>query len=150
MLPARKCRASRKCRSNDGSDDGRLGGADQITDDRLPVGDAVEVKVLAQRQPSRHLGKRGRFANGGDQSHAVLDTGRGAVAESLGRRDVVLGQGWQAKMTCDGTHSRIDLTRSNTACVVLVSIGLVDELHTTIRRMSALNLRCVAFGPRVN
>src|SRR5262249_33697637 len=88
----------------DGSDDGRLGGADQITDDRLPVGDAVEVKVLARRQPSRHLGKLGRFANGGDQSHAVLDTSRGAVAESLGRRDVVLGQGWQAKMTCDGTE----------------------------------------------
>jgi hypothetical protein len=35
-----------------------------------------------------------------------LDTSRGAVAESLGRRDVVLGQGWQVKMTCDGTHSR--------------------------------------------
>src|SRR5262249_21974337 len=84
---------------NDGSDDGRLGGADQITDDRLPVGDAVAVKVLAQRQPSRHVGKRGHFANGGDQSHAVLDPGRGAVAESLGRRGVVLGQGWQAKMT---------------------------------------------------
>src|SRR5215475_6623106 len=27
---------------NDGSDDGLLGGADQITDDRLPIGDAVE------------------------------------------------------------------------------------------------------------
>jgi hypothetical protein len=36
---------------NDGSDDGRLGGADQITDDRLAVGDAVKAKVPAQRQP---------------------------------------------------------------------------------------------------
>src|SRR5215471_4490392 len=63
---------------------------EQITDDRLPVGDAVEVKVLAQRQPGRHLGKRRRCANGGDQSHAVLDTNRGGMAESLGRRDLVL------------------------------------------------------------
>src|SRR5262249_44938103 len=89
---------------NDGSHDGRLGGADQITDDRFPVGDAVEVKVLAQRQPGRHLGKRRRFANGGDQSHTVLDTSRGAMAENLVRRDVVLGKGWQAQMACDGTE----------------------------------------------
>jgi len=78
---------------SDGSHDGRLGGADQITDDQLPVGDAVEVKVLSQRQPGWHLGKRRRFANGGGQSHAVLDTSRGAMAKSLGRRDVVLDQG---------------------------------------------------------
>jgi len=40
---------------NNGSDDGRLGGADQITepDDRLAVGDAFEAKVLAWRQPVR-------------------------------------------------------------------------------------------------
>src|SRR5262249_33293040 len=83
------------------------------------VARVVTCTVSPERQPPRSCrrkrrdrpvrggrGKRGRFANGGDQSHTVLDTGRGAVAESLGRRDVVLGQGWQAKMTCDGTHSR--------------------------------------------
>jgi hypothetical protein len=42
-------------------------------DDR-PAGNAVEAKVIARRQPRRHLGKRRRFANGGDQSHAVLPT----------------------------------------------------------------------------
>jgi hypothetical protein len=74
------------------------GGADQITepDDRLPVGDGVEAKVLARRQPRRQLAKRRRFPTGGDESHAVLDTIGRAVAESLGRRDGVLGQGRQA------------------------------------------------------
>src|SRR6516165_7457617 len=71
---------------NDGSDDGRLGGADQITepDDRLAVGDAVEAKVLARHQPDRQLAERKRV---GDEPHAVLDAMGGAVAESLGRRD---------------------------------------------------------------
>ena len=42
---------------NDGSNDGCLGGADQITKpDGCPVGDAVEAKFLARRQPRRHLG----------------------------------------------------------------------------------------------
>src|SRR5262245_35949316 len=47
---------------NDGSHDGRLGGADQITqpDDRLTVGDAVEARLLARRQPGRQLAKRKR------------------------------------------------------------------------------------------
>src|SRR5215510_1923064 len=97
---------------NDRSDDGRLGGADQITDDRLPVGDAVKAKVLARHQPGWHLGKRGRFTNCGDQSHAVLDTSRGAMAESLGRRDVVLDQGYQAKMTC-AWRERSSMTASH-------------------------------------
>src|SRR5262249_26137961 len=76
---------------NDGSHDGRGGGADQITEpgDRLSVGDTVEAKVLAWRRPGRHLAKRKRI--GGDKPHAVLDTSGGAMAESLGRRDVVLG-----------------------------------------------------------
>jgi hypothetical protein len=44
---------------NDGSHDGYLGGADQITkpDDRL-VGDAVEAKILARRHAGRHLGSQ--------------------------------------------------------------------------------------------
>jgi hypothetical protein len=81
---------------NDGSDDGRLGGADQITDDRLAVGDAVKAKVPAQRQPRRQLAERGRSPNGGGEPLAVLDAIRGAVAESVYRRDGVLGQGRQA------------------------------------------------------
>ena len=45
---------------NDGSNNGRLGGADKITepDDRLPIDDAVEAKVLAQLRPGRQLAKR--------------------------------------------------------------------------------------------
>ena len=41
---------------NNGSHDGYLGGADQITkpDDRL-VGDPVEAKILARRHAGRHL-----------------------------------------------------------------------------------------------
>jgi hypothetical protein len=60
---------------------GRLGGADKITapDDRLPIGDVVEAKVLAQLRPGRQF----------------LGTNGGAVAESLGRRDGVLDQGRQ-------------------------------------------------------
>src|SRR6516162_4856223 len=71
---------------NDGSDDGRLGGADQITepDDRLAVGAAVEAKVLARHQPDRQLAERKRV---GDEPHALLGAMGGAVAESLGRRD---------------------------------------------------------------
>src|SRR5262252_3440575 len=71
---------------NNGSDDGRLGGANQITepDDRLAVGDAVEAKVLARHQPDRQLAERKRV---GDEPHALLDAMGGAVAESLGRRD---------------------------------------------------------------
>src|SRR5215831_17908904 len=58
---------------NNGSDDGCLGGADQITqrDDRIAFGDAVEANVLAWRQPGRQLAKRKRV--GGDEPHAVLD-----------------------------------------------------------------------------
>src|SRR2546429_5525836 len=44
------------------------------------------------------------ISHGGDQSRAVLDTSRRAMAENLVRRDVVLGQGWQAKMTCAATE----------------------------------------------
>src|SRR5262245_54912139 len=66
---------------NDGSDDGRLGGADQITE---PDCDAVEAKALARHQPDRQLAERKRI---GDEPHAVLDAMGGAVAESLGRRD---------------------------------------------------------------
>src|SRR6516225_2104096 len=86
MPPARKCRASPNADPNDGSDDGRLGGADQITepDDRLAVGDAVEAKVLARHQPDRQLAERKRV---GDEPHALLGAMGGAVAESLGRRD---------------------------------------------------------------
>ena len=86
MPPARKCRASPNADPNDGSDDGRLGGANQITepDDRLAVGDAVEAKVLARHQPDPQLAERKRV---GDEPHAVLDAMGRAVAESLGRRD---------------------------------------------------------------
>src|SRR5215468_6149701 len=71
---------------NNGSDDGRLGGTDQITepDDGLAVGDAVEAKVLARHQPDRQLAERKRV---GDEPHAILDAMGGTVAESLGRRD---------------------------------------------------------------
>ena len=83
---------------NDGSRDGRLGGADKITapDDRLPIGDAVETKVSAKLRPGRRLAKRRRLPNGDGEPLPVLDTNGGAVAESLGRRDGALGQGWQA------------------------------------------------------
>ena len=66
---------------NDGSDNGRLGGADQITE---PDCDSVEAKVLARHQTGRQLAERKRV---GDEPHAVLDAMGGAVAESLGRRD---------------------------------------------------------------
>jgi hypothetical protein len=81
---------------DNGSDDGRLGGADQIAqrDDRLAVGDALEVNVLARRQPGRQLAKRKRV--GGNEPHAVLDAMGGAVAESVHRRDGALGQGRSA------------------------------------------------------
>jgi len=35
--------------------------------DSLPVGDAVEAKILAQRQPGRQLAKRRRLPNGGGE-----------------------------------------------------------------------------------
>src|SRR5262245_31776003 len=66
---------------NDGPDDGRWGGADQITE---PDCDAVEAKVLTRLHPGRQLAERKRV---GDEPHAVLDAMGGAVAESLGRRD---------------------------------------------------------------
>jgi hypothetical protein len=57
---------------------------------------AAIAGVEAQLQPGRQLAKRRRFPNGGDESLAALDTVGGAVAESLGRCDGVLGQGRQA------------------------------------------------------
>jgi hypothetical protein len=66
---------------------------------RLSIDDAIKVKALAHPQPGRQLATRGGVANGGAHSHAVLDTSRGAMAEDL-VDDVVLGQSWQAKMTC--------------------------------------------------
>jgi hypothetical protein len=105
-----------------------------MTDDRLPVGDAVEVKVLAQRQSGRHLGKRRRFANGGDQSHAVLDTSRGAMAENLDRRDVVLGQGGQAKMTCVDESRR----KRPIECHVMRLLALAQDVEMKFRRATRL------------
>jgi hypothetical protein len=40
---------------------------EQITDDQLPIGDAVEAKVLAQRQRDGQLAKCRRFPNCGDK-----------------------------------------------------------------------------------
>src|SRR5262249_49305915 len=77
---------------NDGSEDGRLGGADQITE---PDCDAVEAKVLARHQPDRQLAERKRV---GDEPHAVLDAMGGTVAESLGRCDVA-GSKPESQMT---------------------------------------------------
>src|SRR5215510_4050447 len=79
---------------NDGSHDGCLGGADQITDDQFAIGDTVEARVLTRRQPGRQLAKRKRV--GSDEPHAVLDAMGGTVAESLDRRDGVLDPGRQA------------------------------------------------------
>ena len=53
-----------------------------------------KLKSSAVR-PSRQLAEDRHFPNRGDEPFAVLDAIRGAVAESLGRRDGVLGQGWQ-------------------------------------------------------
>ena len=80
---------------NDGSRNGRLGGADKITapDDRLPIGDAVEAKVFAQLRPGQQLAKRRSFPSSDGEPLPALDTNGGAVAESVDRRHVVLGQG---------------------------------------------------------
>src|SRR5262245_12330344 len=90
---------------NDGPDDGRLGGADQITepDDRLAVGDTVEAKALARHQPGWQLGKRKRV--GGDEPHAVLDAMGGTMAESLGRCDVA-GSKPESQMTASDCCAR--------------------------------------------
>jgi hypothetical protein len=72
-----------------------LGGAVKVTDGRIAISDAVEVKVLAQHEPDRHLAERRGSANGSDEPSAVLDAIHGAVAESLGRCDDFLD--WQAK-----------------------------------------------------
>jgi hypothetical protein len=62
---------------------------------QFAIGDAIEAEVLTRRQPGRQLAKRKRV--GGDEPHAVLDAMRGTVAESLDRRDGVLGQDRQAE-----------------------------------------------------
>jgi hypothetical protein len=98
MPPAHNCRVSQKCRSKT---------MDQIIDAweeqikspnpmiRSPVGDAVEAKVPAQFQPGWRLAKRRRFPKGGDEPAALLGPICRAVAESVGRRGGVLGQGRQ-------------------------------------------------------
>src|SRR6516162_10391436 len=49
---------------NDGSDDGRLGGADQITEhDRLAVGDAVEAKSMSQKSRSSIISSEGPLSS---------------------------------------------------------------------------------------
>jgi hypothetical protein len=52
----------------------------------VPSAMLSKLKVLAWRQPGRHLAKLRRLPNSGDEPHAVLDAIGGAVAESLGRR----------------------------------------------------------------
>src|SRR5271165_3766958 len=105
--PNRRCnpRANAEHHQNadpdDGPDDGRLGGADQITErgSWIPVDDVVEAQVPAELWPGRQLAKRRRFPGGGAQSHAVLDAVGGAVAESLDRWDGGLGEGRQRDRT---------------------------------------------------
>src|SRR5262249_44444786 len=71
---------------NDGSHDGCMGGADQITQpDERPVGDAVEAKILARRA-GRHLAQRRRFGRGRAEPDAVLGAVGRTMPESLGRR----------------------------------------------------------------
>ena len=94
-LPRANAEHHQNADPNNGSNNGRLGGADKITapDDRLPIGDVVEAKVLAQLRPSWQLAKRRCFPNGDGEPLPALDTNGRAVAESVDRRDVVLGQG---------------------------------------------------------
>src|SRR6516164_9374239 len=84
---------------NDGSHDGRLGGATQTTksDGRLVISDAVQAKILAWR---RHgLAKRRGLSKGNDESLAVLDAICGSVPEILDRNDEFLEQGWEATLS---------------------------------------------------
>src|SRR5262245_56743553 len=71
--------------SNDGSTDGYLGGADQITKpDGATVGDA---EILAGGPAGWHLAQCRRLRRGRGESDAVLAAIGGAMAESLDRRD---------------------------------------------------------------
>jgi hypothetical protein len=74
-----------------------LGGAAQIakSDDRLAIGEAIEVKVLSWLRLVRQLARSGRFPKGGDEPAAILHAVHGAVAEILRRHDIVLVQGWE-------------------------------------------------------
>jgi len=68
---------------NDGPHYGRLGGAAQIAEpgERLAIGNAAEAEVWLR------LARRRRLPDGGDEPHAILDAGCGAVAEILDRCD---------------------------------------------------------------
>src|SRR5262245_57050848 len=76
---------------NDGSHHGCLGGADQISSSHggLSLGDAFEAEFAIRPEPGWWSAAGSR----GDESFSVLDTDRGAVAESLHGRDGVLEQG---------------------------------------------------------
>src|SRR4029077_6652157 len=76
---------------NDGSHHGCLGGADQISqsDGELPFGDAFEAELTTRAEPGWRLAT----GNRGDESFSVLDTNRGAVADSLHGCDGLLDQG---------------------------------------------------------
>src|SRR5215831_8683361 len=90
----------RNADQNDGSHDGRLGGATQIAepDDRLAVGDVVQAEILPQLQCERKLAKPRRFPEGRDEPLADVGANGGAVAEILGRH---LEQDNQASLTRD-------------------------------------------------
>src|SRR5215467_6081287 len=98
-------RASHRCRpdanterhrdanQDDRSHDGSLGGAAQIAqpDNSLAIGDAAEAD--ARFQLAWELAGRRRVPHGSDKPHAVLDAGRGAMAEILDRYDDKLDKG---------------------------------------------------------
>src|SRR5262245_25093782 len=85
---------NRDADQDDGSHDGRLGGAAEIAEPevRLAVGNAAKTEPLPRRQLAWQLARRRRLPDGSDQPHAVLDAGRGAVAEILDRYDGELDQ----------------------------------------------------------
>ena len=75
---------------NDGSNDGRLGGTDQITE--FVIGDTIEAAVHLQLWPGGRLAQRRRSANGSIQPIRDVYANGTTVAKNMGGRDGRLGQ----------------------------------------------------------
>jgi hypothetical protein len=117
-----------------GPDDGRLGGADQSTkpDDRRPFGDALTAELFVRLRTDCRSAKYGRFEHRFDESVQVLGKCRGAVAKSLGRRNVLLGRGSCKKTprflkvpdpNLDGSTTLV----RNLECVLIIRIVKPDD-----------------------
>ena len=88
--PCANARCHQNADPNDGSNDGRLGGTDQITE--FVIGDTIEAAVHLQLWPGGRLAQRRRSANGSIQPIRDVYANGATVAKDMGGGDEHLGQ----------------------------------------------------------